>query len=56
MGGDCKCGGWEVGGGGVPHGQQSWAFTPSGGGDMEIQKKACLIYNAATSSVCLRHN
>ena len=29
--------------------------TPSGGGDMEIQK-ACLIYNVVTFSVCLHHN
>ena len=36
------------------YGQRLWAFTPSGGGDMEIQK-ACLIYNVVTS-VCLRHN
>ena len=39
----------------VPHGQRDWAFTPSGGGDMEIQK-AYLKYNLVTSSVCLRHN
>ena len=31
------------------------AFTPSGGGDMEMQK-AYLKYNLMTSSVCLRHN
>ena len=35
--------------------QRYWAFTPPGGGDMEIQK-ACLIYNAVTFTVCLRHN
>ena len=29
--------------------------TPSGGGDMEIQK-ACPIYYVVTSSACLRHN
>ena len=40
-------GGVGVGGGG--------GFTQFGGGDMEIQK-SCLIYNAVTSSVCLRHN
>ena len=39
----------------VPHGQRDWAFTPSGGGDMEIQK-VYLKYNLVTSSVCLRHN
>ena len=39
----------------VPHGQRDWAFIPSGGGDMEIQK-AYLKYNLVTSSVCLRHN
>ena len=27
---DCKCG--------RPFGQRDWAFTPSGGSDMEIQK------------------
>ena len=37
------------------HGQRFWALSPSGGGDMEIQK-ACLIYNVVTSSACLRHN
>ena len=46
---DCKCDRP------FPHGQRFWAFTPSGGGDMEIQK-ACLFYNIVTSSVCLRHN
>ena len=30
-------------------------LTPSGGGDMEMQK-AYLKYNLVTSSVCLRHN
>ena len=39
----------------VLHGQRDWAFTPSGGGDMEIQK-AYVKYNLVTSSVCLRHN
>ena len=39
----------------VPHGQRDWAVTPSGGGDMEIQK-ADLKYNLVTSSVSLRHN
>ena len=34
---------------------RDWASTPSGGGDMEIQK-AYLKYNLVTSSVCLRHN
>ena len=29
--------------------------TPSGAGDMEIQK-ACLIYYVVMSSMCLRHN
>ena len=37
----------------ILHGQRDWAFTPSGGGDMEIQK-ACLMYNVMMSSVCLR--
>ena len=46
---DLKCG-WPF-----PHGQRDWAFTPSGGGDMEIQK-AYLKYNLVTSSVCLRHD
>ena len=46
---DCMCGRP------FPHGQRFWALSPSGGGDMEIQK-ACLIYNVVTSSVCLRHN
>ena len=32
------------------HGQWDWAFTPSGGGDMEIQK-AYLKYNLVTSSI-----
>ena len=31
------------------HGQRDWAFTPSGGGDMEIQK-TYLKYNLVTSS------
>ena len=44
-----------VSAGGRSHGQRNWAFTPSGGGNMEIQK-ACLMYNLVTSSVCLRHN
>ena len=35
----------------VLHSQRDWAFTPSGGGDMEIQK-ACLIHSVVTSSVC----
>ena len=39
----------------VPHGLRDWAFTPSGGGDMELQK-AYLKYNLVTSSACLRHN
>ena len=39
----------------IPHGQQLWALSPSGGGDMEI-KKACIIYNVVTSGVCLCHN
>ena len=37
------------------YGQRDWAFTPSGGGDMQIQK-AYLKYNLVTSSVCLRHS
>ena len=44
-----------VSAGGRSHGQRDWAFTPSGGGDMEIQK-AYQKYNLVTSSVCLRHN
>ena len=44
-----------VSAGGRSHGQRNWAFTPSGGGDMEIQN-ACLMYNLVTCSVCLRHN
>ena len=31
-----------------------WVFTPSGGGDMEIQRDM-LFYHLVTSSVCLRH-
>ena len=38
----------------VPHGQRDWAFTPSGGGDMEIQK-AVLFNHLVKSNVCLRH-
>ena len=37
------------------HCQRDWALTPSGAGDMEIQK-AYLKYNLVTSSMCLRHN
>ena len=36
-------------------GRGDWAFTPSAGGDMEIQT-TYLKYNLVTSSVCLRHN
>ena len=39
---------------GRSHGQRDWVFTPSGGGDMEIQK-AMLFYHLVTSNVCLRH-
>ena len=40
--------------GGRSHGQRDWAFTPSGGGDMEIQK-AMLFYHLVRFNVCLRY-